>query len=656
MSETRKARLLIPVFSLMLAFLLFASPVHAEKQYNDSDPDDYITEEFNVDISVTEKHVVHYQEYIKVDFIQSHHGITRYIPKDNSQYSIRHIKVRGGEKDISYDTDTVSIRIGDADTLLKGEQEYEISYDLVFRPDRDESADELYIDLLPTGWETSIREADINLTMPKNVDPDSYSFTAGLYGSTDSVDELADKTISSDGRKVSLHVSDNPEWSGVTVLAELENGYWTVTYKPLYILWAIIAAAVLALSAVLFIRNGRMGEVVKTVEFYPPEGITPAETGYIIDGRVDREDIFSLILYFAGRGYLKIHEYKKNQYELIQIRPIDPEEKPFAITLFKGLFKGKKQRKDGTRHVYLDSLPANFYQNYQAAVSSLKDYYEANPVYTKKSRTSRGILTAMQVLMICFTDFMIYQISGELWRFLALLIFSLIFQLLGRKWIIDAWDRRVTLSKAGIVIRLVFGLLFFWWSVHYTAFFAYYGFGFFRSLIRSFFQPEIMVLFLSGIHPLQVLLYVVSFGVLVFTVFMPRLTDDGKVLFGKLTGFHDFIRDAEYERMKLLSDEDPEYFYKIMPYAEVLGMSTALSKKFSDIPLQEPEWYSTYDTTRSFNYSPVWYGSMMHSMSHSFSRNTTAPDSGGGGGGGGFSGGGGGFSGGGAGGGGGGAW
>lgn len=206
MSETRKARLLIPVFSLMLAFLLFASPVHAEKQYNDSDPDDYITEEFNVDISVTEKHVVHYQEYIKVDFIQSHHGITRYIPKDNSQYSIRHIKVRGGEKDISYDTDTVSIRIGDADTLLKGEQEYEISYDLVFRPDRDESADELYIDLLPTGWETSIREADINLTMPKNVDPDSYSFTAGLYGSTDSVDELADKTISSDGRKVSLHV------------------------------------------------------------------------------------------------------------------------------------------------------------------------------------------------------------------------------------------------------------------------------------------------------------------------------------------------------------------------------------------------------------------------------------------------------------------
>ena len=148
---------------------------------------------------------------------------------------------------------------------------------------------------------------------------------------------------------------------------------------------------------------------------------------------------------------------------------------------------------------------------------------------------------------------------------------------------------------------------------------------------------------------------IVTAVILICGIFMPARTKEGAALYGKVLGFRDFIRDAEYEKMKELSDQDPEYFYTIMPYAYVLGMSTQFAEKFAEMHLKNPDWYES-DFRGGFFFSPIWYGSMMNSMSHSFVSAAARPiDSGGGSfDSGSFSGGG--FSGGGGGGGGGGAW
>lgn len=62
----------------------------------------------------------------------------------------------------------------------------------------------------------------------------------------------------------------------------------------------------------LFYFFGRDPKIVQTVEFYPPEGITPAEAGYIIDGIVNKEDLVSMVIYFADKGYLSIEETLEN--------------------------------------------------------------------------------------------------------------------------------------------------------------------------------------------------------------------------------------------------------------------------------------------------------------------------------------------------------
>ncbi|MBR2188587.1 MAG: hypothetical protein IJ860_04170, partial [Eubacterium sp.] len=83
------------LFAAVPAALLPARAVTAAAVYNDSDPDDYITERFDVTIDTTVRHVFHVREEIDVDFIQPHHGIERYIPFSSKLYEIRHLKVEG---------------------------------------------------------------------------------------------------------------------------------------------------------------------------------------------------------------------------------------------------------------------------------------------------------------------------------------------------------------------------------------------------------------------------------------------------------------------------------------------------------------------------------------------------------------------------------
>ena len=138
-------------------------------------------------------------------------------------------------------------------------------------------------------------------------------------------------------------------------------------------------------------------------------------------------------------------------------------------------------------------------------------------------------------------------------------------------------------------------------------------------------------------------------------------------LMGRILGFRDFIRTAELDKLNELVEDDPEYFYHIIPYAYVFGLTNKWIRNFEDIPVVTPDWARTssgrYD---SFDYYMM--GRMMSDCNASVNNHIVIPHSGGGSswsgggssgggswsGGGGFSGGG--FSGGGAGGGGGGGW
>ncbi|MCI1328361.1 MAG: DUF2207 domain-containing protein [Lachnospiraceae bacterium] len=599
------------------------SDASGREQYDDSAPYDFITKRFDVEAAADSNHTVHYREVIDIDFVSGHHGITRYLPENHDEYKIRNLSCEGEPYRISHENGNCAIRIGDGDSLVTGEKEYVVTYDLVYRKDSSGTEDTLSLDLLPTGWDTSIREASVQLTMPEEVDPDAYRFYYGAYGESGLPEEDACQ-VSSDGRTVTARLSNLKKGYGLTVYAPLAEGYWVnAPTWPMYRqIWSAAAVLMGGIAILLYYLFGRDPKIVETVEFYPPDRMTPAEIGYVIDGAVDDGDMGAMMLYFASKGYLKIREYKKKKFELIRLSSVDGSEKPFAAALFEGLFKGARENAAGETAVRMDSLPEELYTAIGGAKSSLQDYFAEHRVYRRASLAMRYVCFLLGCVLYGGTMLLNPRSAiGSVFLVELLLV-------IGTALLYDGCDRRRSSGKGKTAARLIAGSAL---DVLATA-------GIFMKIGRVS----------AGFA-------VIAAAILFCGIFMPARTKEGAALYGKVLGFRNFIRDAEYEKMKELSDQDPEYFYTIMPYAYVLGMETQFAKKFAEIHLKNPDWYES-DFAGSFWFTPIWYGSMIHSMSHSFASAAAHPiDSGGGG----FFGGGsagGGFSGGGGGGGGGGAW
>lgn len=161
--------------------------------------------------------------------------------------------------------------------------------------------------------------------------------------------------------------------------------------------------------------------------------------------------------------------------------------------------------------------------------------------------------------------------------------------------------------------------------------------------------------FMSGFAtPSHILCLGIGFAIAVvsflFSFFIRQRTDKGHEIKQKINGFKIFIETAEKERLETLVSENPAYFYNILPYAYVLGVSDKWIKQFESIAIEPPVWYigNDFNTIRMFAFINYTMRSASHSLTSAPERSSS---------GGGFSsGGGGGFAGGGVGGGGGGSW
>ncbi|MEG2189409.1 MAG: DUF2207 domain-containing protein, partial [Christensenella sp.] len=126
---------------------------------------------------------------------------------------------------------------------------------------------------------------------------------------------------------------------------------------------------------------------------------------------------------------------------------------------------------------------------------------------------------------------------------------------------------------------------------------------------------------------------------MLLTAQMRRRTEQGAQWAGRILGLKHFIETVEADKLKLMVNDDPQYFYHILPYAYVLGVTDKWAKQFESIAVEPPNWYYGYNGSV---FSAIWFASMMSDSMRYTQQNMGATKGGGGGG----SGGGGGFSGG----------
>jgi len=592
---------------------------------------------YDVDVVVNENKTYDVTINLTSNFTEPSRGILFSIPVrfearraggDNTMVNamIHNIDVNE-EYETERDGDNLVLRIGDPDVYLTGAKDYTIRYQYDPGDDGLPNEDEFYFPIVGTEMQTSVDSVDFRIEMPKEFDKDKIGFSVGLAGSSGfNQDELS---WSVDGNTITgAFAGTLNAYEGIYTRISLPQDYFvnvrqqTSPIGPFVLITSLLTGVVVILFAIF----GKKQTVVQTVEFYPPAGMTPADVGLVVDGSPEDKDLISLLIYWADKGYIEIHEESKKNMVFKKLTDLPPTANDYEKLMFNRMFATGPETST-------KDLQYNFYDTLATAKGRLKAKFENKEtrVFTKRSQAFAEIAKVFSAFPpAAMAAFAAYNETFEgISTFFAGLLVFLFAYILSSVYTsaIYTWKSEKRSSKAGRIIV---------WAILTAAMYALIGLVTFELFGMFIFLGIGCALIMTLLAP-----------------FFRKRTEDGLRWYGQILGLRHFIEIVEAEKLKQMVDEDPTYFYHVLPYAYVLGISDNWAKRFESIAIQPPTWYYSSSMTM---FSTVYFTSAItRSMVYSQAMMMARPSGGGSGGGprmggGGFSGGGfsGGFGGGGA--------
>lgn len=601
---------------LIILLSIFTSPVYAYEDYTPSLYEEYedygyVIDAYDVYIIVNENNVLEITETITANFLEERHGIKRTIPISNEverldgTKEVNRVEITDIDVDNEFTTYKESgnyvIQIGNEDKVITGEETYTITYKYNLGKDKTKDYDELYFNIIGNEWDTAIGNVTFTIEMPKEFDEELLGFSSGKKGELNSDNvyyEVYENII------IGNYIGILDKEEGVTIRLELEDGYFTGAKLNVglstYLMYIIPIVSLIG-AAIIWFLYGRDKEVIETVEFYPPEGFNSLEVGYLYKGSADKKDVTSLMIYLANKGYLKISELKEkslfsktNSFKITKLKDYNGTNAN-ERTFLNGLFKNKDE-------VTESDLKDEFYTTTNEIIHNINSEKENKEKIFVSNKYQK--ITVMGLIIAAFI-FTIYAPTVEYGGIDSL--FSTI--ILGAVYL-------AFIAVGLFLIRSVLPKIF------WIGFTILHGFLFFRALPISYALREPIFLYgvLIGIACLL--------GVCFFYKYLPKRTDYGIEMLGKIKGFKNFLETAEKDKLEAMVLKEPTYFYDILPYTYILGVSNKWIKKFESISIEPPTWYETDDAFDVVVFSSFMDNTMRNAEKVMSSSPTSSSDSG----------------------------
>lgn len=324
--------------------------------------------EFTIEYTVAQDGTITATETIRADFgsLQKH-GIFRYFYErvecgepiagaqqpiypcpsgQNREYqydikSVTRLDGRAWKYEVSRSAGEVTVKIGDADIIVSGPQDYVISYTLRGALDAYDDHGELYWDASGK-WPVSIESFRITVELPAGAEAYAVCYQ-GYAGSNEQCPAMASGNVATfaSNRELSwteqvtiavgwqpgvvdipppmledrltvgdLFTLDIVEWGGLILsflagIALVGTAWWTHGRDRAYTSIYYLTNNPEEQTRPLFARH----EVV--VQYLPPEDLRPAQMGVLLDERADTLDVTATVIDLAVRGYLHITELPK---------------------------------------------------------------------------------------------------------------------------------------------------------------------------------------------------------------------------------------------------------------------------------------------------------------------------------------------------------
>jgi uncharacterized membrane protein len=281
--------------------------------------------DFHNNIDIAKDGSAFVTERITLVFVGEWHGIYRKIPieypgPDGTNYRLylRVLTVTNGEgQDLKYDSSVsngernLKIFIPDAvDATRTVVITYDVRNGVRFFADHDE----FYWNVTGNDWPVPIDHASATVRFPEYAAGSlrAQAFT-GVYGSAQH-----DATTNVDGATAEFEANNPlPMRGGLTIDIYIPKGILTEPSAFTRFLWFVGANPVVFLPLVTlgvmftlwwFVGRDPDPGVSVAPMYDPPQGISPAEAGTLLDDSIHPRDITSTMVDLAVRGYIKIEE------------------------------------------------------------------------------------------------------------------------------------------------------------------------------------------------------------------------------------------------------------------------------------------------------------------------------------------------------------
>ncbi len=310
-------------------------------------------------------------------------------------------------------------RIGDPNRRVSGVQTYRITYTVARAINAFDTHDELYWNATGNEWEWGIAKASCVVVLPQSFRSNQirYTFYTGSYGS-----QMRQGQARQEGNQVAFVAGPLRPGEGLTVVVGIPKG---VLQSPspfrqaiwwLQDNWSIPVGVLLPLLTfgLLFTRYWRYGRdpiwrEALVVQYRPPEGVTPAEAGVLLDERADNIDIVATIIDLAVKGYLKIREVPSTKwlflgdtdYEFVFLRS-EPPTKDHEQIVWNGLRLGGIITNSSVR---LSELRERFYPFLQQAKTALYRLLTKQGFFAGNPETKRQVYSVAGLIFLVVSPF-----------------------------------------------------------------------------------------------------------------------------------------------------------------------------------------------------------------------------------------------------------
>ncbi len=357
---------------------------------------DFVVNDFTADIYLSNEGYFDVVEQYDIEFTEAKHGIfreiiTKFDFKDEAgnvskrEIYLSEVNVPGKTFETSgifgkQFGDKLTIKIGDKDKLVSGNQHYEIRYRVKNALIFTDSLVQLYWNVKPSEWQTVFSGVNFTIHTPEGalLSPENCFVYAGSTGiSTPSTEfdyDYLGNAFSGQSKDSFLSVPGQ----SVTVLVKLPKNLirevdFTPPFWKRYSWLGILGLVVVSIGGYIKIRL-RANKVTPVTSYYPPNGLDPAMAGVLIDNTTHFRDLTCLLPYWATKGIIRMEEIAKGDrslsgdLKLIKLNDLPPDSAGYEVNFFNKIFAGKEE-------VLTSTLRGIYGQSIQLLNQQSKQYY-----------------------------------------------------------------------------------------------------------------------------------------------------------------------------------------------------------------------------------------------------------------------------------------